>query len=75
MYCRSCGKMLADNSTICINCGVPVGRGKRFCPVCGEATADGAVFCVKCGAGFAPPQPAVPKDAKSRLLAGLFGIF
>ena len=75
MYCRACGKELENNTNICMNCGVPMGKGSSFCPACGGETCKDAVFCVRCGVGFIPPQPVIPKDARSRVVAGLLGIF
>lgn len=76
MYCRSCGKEMADNAVICMNCGVPVGKGKSYCPSCGEVTDPEAVMCVKCGGGLVWQDPnVVPQGARSSIVAGLLGIF
>ena len=75
MFCRACGKELDDNAAICMGCGVPMGKGSRFCPACGGETCKEAVFCVNCGVGFVRPAPVVPADARSRILAGILGIF
>lgn len=73
MYCRNCGKQMGDNAVICTGCGVPKGRGTAYCPNCGEKTSDMAVICVKCGCSFNyAPQG---YEQKSRLVAGLLGIF
>lgn len=76
MYCRSCGKEMADNAAICMNCGVPVGKGNKYCPRCGEETNPEAVMCVRCGGGLVWHDPnAVPQGTKSAIAAGLLGIF
>lgn len=70
MYCRTCGASLQSGSVICTNCGVPVGQGNHFCPNCAAETQPGAIVCVKCG------TPLTNRSVqKSRLVAGLLGIF
>ena len=75
MFCRHCGKEIDNAAVICVGCGVPVGKGKKYCPNCGEETAEEAVICVKCGVTLVPPAETVKKSAKSKLVAGLLGIF
>ena len=77
MYCKSCGRPLGDQDRICRYCGTPAGSGRGFCPQCGQPTQPDAAFCVHCGARLdraAPPDPGLP-PRKSRLVAGLLGIF
>lgn len=80
MFCRNCGNELAADTTICMNCGVPVGKGKKYCPTCGAEPDPEAVICVKCGTSLEQPKAApaatVPADpnAKSKLVAGLLAI-
>ena len=71
MFCRNCGNTLEPNAAVCLRCGVPIGKGNNFCPNCGEATHPEAVVCVKCGVGLSYTNAA----AKSKLIAGLLGIF
>ena len=73
MYCKNCGTQIADNAAVCLSCGVAVGNGAAFCPNCGSATQPGAVVCTNCGVslGGAVAGP----NAKSKLTAGLLGIF
>ena len=67
---------MADNASICMNCGVPVGKGKNYCPSCGETTNPEAVMCVKCGGGLVWQEPTPEnKGTKSSIVAGLLGIF
>lgn len=70
MFCRCCGAQIPDMSTVCLKCGVPRGQGNHFCPNCGAQTDPLAVVCVRCGA----PLTGV-YGPKSRLVAGLLGIF
>ncbi len=72
MFCRNCGNAIEPTAAVCLGCGVPVGRGVGYCPNCGEACHHEAVICVKCGAGLAPQTEI---GAKSKLAAGLLGIF
>lgn len=74
MYCRGCGNEMNDEAVMCTKCGVPTGKGNGFCPVCGEATNPDAVICVKCGASL-ETQANTAAGAKSKLVAGLLGIF
>lgn len=75
MYCKVCGKELAEETKICMGCGVPVGRGSGYCPECGQPTEKEAVICVSCGKTLVEPKTEIPADAKSSLVAGLLGIF
>lgn len=62
------------NAAVCVRCGCAAGTGVSYCPNCGEPTAPGAAVCVKCGCALVNRNaPAV--DAKSKLTAGLLGIF
>lgn len=72
MYCRNCGKEVAEQALMCMTCGVPPKSGKKFCQNCGEETNPGAELCTKCGVRLAI-EPS--KDtAKSRIAAGILGI-
>lgn len=73
MYCRNCGTQVDPRTYACPGCGVPMGVGNNFCPNCGNPTDPQAIMCVSCGMLFALPGPQTP--AKSRLVAGLLGIF
>ena len=76
MFCRHCGKEMPNEATICVSCGVPAGKGNAFCPVCGAAVAPEAAICVACGASLEQKKADEPKaDAKSKLVAGLLGLF
>lgn len=58
-----------------MGCGVPAGKGSGFCPVCGQAIAKEAVVCVHCGTALSEPKKEIPKEARSRVVAGILGIF
>lgn len=63
------------NAAVCVKCGVATGQGANFCQNCGQPLAPGAAVCTQCG--FAVQQAPVydPAMQKSKLAAGLFGIF
>ena len=70
MYCRTCGHQLADQAVVCVACGCPPAVGRRFCQRCGvEMTTPAATVCMRCGGQLINGQ------AKSKLVAGLLGIF
>lgn len=73
MYCKNCGQAIDNNAAVCIHCGVAVGGGANFCPNCGAQTAPGAAVCTQCGVALAQPVPA--GEQKSKMAAGLLGIF
>ena len=70
MYCRNCGNELSEHEDVCLKCGVKAGKGNKYCPNCGQAVDENASVCVHCGTKFA-----APKEPKSKLVAGLLGIF
>jgi TM2 domain-containing membrane protein YozV len=73
MFCRNCGQEIADNAAVCVHCGVSVGQAAKYCPNCGAETQENAVVCTKCGVALSKPVPA--GEQKSKLTAGLLGIF
>ena len=72
MYCRFCGKQVADQAVICMSCGCPPLSGKSYCNGCAAPTVPTAAICLKCGV---PLTQVAPADAKSKMAAGLLGIF
>ena len=72
MFCRNCGKEIANNAAVCINCGVAVGQGTNYCYNCGAGTSPDAAVCVNCGVALAP---VITGEQKSKMTAGLLGIF
>lgn len=82
MFCRNCGAQMHDEAVVCIQCGVPKGSGNKFCDKCGAETHPDAVVCVRCGCSFAKPNSTAQAgtqqftgERKSKLIAGLLGIF
>lgn len=74
MYCKNCGNAVDSNAAVCTSCGTPVGQGTQYCGNCGTELAPGAAVCMSCG--YAVQQAAVASpDAKSKMTAGLLGIF
>lgn len=54
MYCRNCGKEVAEQAVMCVSCGVPPRNGRNFCQNCGAETNAEALVCVNCGVKLAP---------------------
>lgn len=73
MYCRNCGNTMDNSAAVCVKCGVASGQGTAFCPNCGAQTPAGAAVCVKCGVALG--QPVNAAEQKSKMTAGLLGIF
>ncbi len=68
-HCRNCATELPPYAPACPTCGAPRGAGTNYCPVCTAQTHPQAVVCPNCGSSLRDPQ------AKSKLVAGLLGIF
>jgi TM2 domain-containing membrane protein YozV len=69
MYCRNCGRELAEQAVFCPSCGAAPSSGNKFCQNCGQPTDPVAEVCVKCGVRL------ITGGEKSKLAAGLLGIF
>lgn len=63
---------MTDEAVMCVKCGVAKGQGSNYCHNCGKPLAPDATVCLNCG--VANKQAPAP-DAKSKLVAGLLGIF
>lgn len=76
MYCKNCGNELFQGASVCTQCGASVGGGSGYCPNCAQQCDPLAVVCVKCGYQLSG-QPMAPTgtEQKSKLVAGLLGIF
>jgi TM2 domain-containing membrane protein YozV len=72
MLCRNCGKETPGQAMMCVGCGCAPLSGTSFCQNCGETSNSSADVCVKCGVKLAKTQQ---ESSKSRLAAGLLGIF
>lgn len=73
MFCRNCGNSMDNNAVVCVKCGVPKGQGTNFCPNCGVQTQANAAICTQCGIALSQPVP--QGEQKSKMTAGLLGIF
>ncbi len=69
MFCRNCGKEVAQQAIFCPSCGCAPTAGKNFCQNCGQPTDSVAEVCIKCGVRLGG------ETEKSKLVAGLLGIF
>ncbi len=75
MHCRNCGRDLDPRAIACVGCGLPPLLGRTYCQNCGAATDGAAEVCTRCGTRLAfQPQVGGPQ-LKSRLAAGLLGVF
>ncbi len=75
MYCKNCGCTIDDGAYACTNCGTYVGQGMNFCANCGNQVQPGAVICTNCGFSLNGGNTVAPPGAKSKMAAGLLGIF
>ncbi|MEO0114527.1 MAG: TM2 domain-containing protein [candidate division WOR-3 bacterium] len=71
MYCRVCGKEVAETAEICIQCGSKPLAGNKFCQNCGAETTPAAEVCIKCGVRLLTRA----RGGKDWLTALLFSIF
>ncbi len=77
MYCRSCGKQLADQAVMCPGCGNRPRGGARFCWHCGTETPAGIqqAACTSCGVGLSDPIASAFSNIggapRSKMAAGL----
>lgn len=72
-FCKNCGQPIDPQAVVCVRCGVAAGVGQAFCPNCGQQTLPGAAICTQCGCALT--QPVAPSAQKSKMAAGLLGIF
>lgn len=75
MYCKNCGSAMEQGAAICTNCGVQAGQGMNYCSNCGSPIQPGAAVCMSCGFATAGGKTIAPPGAKSKMAAGLLGIF
>ncbi|MEO0075278.1 MAG: TM2 domain-containing protein [candidate division WOR-3 bacterium] len=71
MYCRNCGKEVAEKAEICISCGVKPLSGNKYCQNCGVEVNPNAEICVKCGVRLSSRA----KGGKDWLVALLLSVF
>jgi TM2 domain-containing membrane protein YozV/RNA polymerase subunit RPABC4/transcription elongation factor Spt4 len=73
MYCRNCGKEMAEQAVVCVGCGVPKNAGRKFCQNCGKETIHIAEICPGCGVRLAiKPDASEGKDWLTTLLLCIF---
>lgn len=73
-FCKNCGEpYMTDEAVMCVKCGVAKGSGSNYCHNCGKPLAPNADVCLNCGVRNV--KMAAPGEAKSKLAAGLLGIF
>jgi len=68
MHCRNCGLEIDPKASICIHCGVQVGKGNQFCQNCGQTTMPTDKLCMQCGHQLAGGG----KDFLTTLLLNIF---
>lgn len=72
-FCKNCGEAyVTDEAVMCVKCGVAKGQGNNYCHSCGKPVAPEATVCLNCGVAH---KPQAATGAKSKLAAGLLGIF
>lgn len=66
MFCRNCGKEVAEQAVACMSCGLAPTNGNKFCWNCAAETNAAAIVCVKCGVPTTKPGRAAtaPRPAK-----------
>ncbi len=75
MFCKNCGNQIDANAAICVKCGFAKGTGNNYCSNCGAQVTPGAVVCMNCGFSLTNSPVVNPAEQKSKLTAGLLGIF
>ena len=76
MYCKQCGsEYVTDEAAICVSCGAPKGVGINYCHYCGQALQPNSTVCTKCGVATNSAPVYINGEQKSKIAAGLLGIF
>lgn len=75
MFCRNCGNQIDPYAAVCVKCGYQNGTGYNYCRNCGAQTQQGAFVCVQCGLPLEPQYAYYNTEQKSKIAAGLLGIF
>ncbi len=72
-FCKNCGEpYVTDEAGMCVKCGVLKGQGYNFCHNCGSPIPPQSAYCLNCGVANVAKANA---GTKSKIAAGLFGIF
>ena len=73
MFCRNCGEQYqTDEAVICVKCGTAKGQGANYCHFFVIFVNPQSAVCMNCGVAL---RPFAAYQAKSKIAAGLFGIF
>lgn len=73
-FCKNCGEAyMTDEAVMCVKCGVAKGQGTNYCHNCGKPLVPNATVCTNCGVPAG--TTAANGGAKSKIVAGLLGIF
>lgn len=73
MFCRNCGEQYeTEEAVICVKCWTAKGQGTNYCPHCGKPVKPETMVCANCGAAL---NPMSAHQGKSKLIAGILGIF
>lgn len=76
MYCKNCGKeFLSDHADVCLDCGATKGKGDKYCENCGAPVNPNQDVCLKCGTKLKEKSERGDGEPKSKMVAGLLGIF
>ena len=84
MFCKNCGAELLEGASFCTSCGTPIQEKKEcLCAQCGGPLSEENAFCPHCGASTKQQStqpntncaPITAGEPKSKLVAGLLGIF
>lgn len=77
MYCRYCGKEIADDAKFCPECGKRVDQnatdqkfylGENVCPVCGGYLSKSEKVCRKCGTSFDDAEKLMVNDENRKTM-------
>lgn len=78
VFCRNCGKEVAERAVVCVGCGLRPHDSNKFCPSCAAETQPAAVVCIKCGVPLTPARPAKaaagPPQPKDPIVCALLGL-
>lgn len=74
MYCQNCGKEVLETDQFCSHCGSKIEPITKYCQNCGALIDSQTQVCPQCGYQI-PPTVVKPRSVKSKLVAGLLGIF
>ncbi|MDR2019028.1 MAG: DUF4870 domain-containing protein [Syntrophobacterales bacterium] len=71
MFCRNCGKEMAQNADVCLSCGFRPSNGNKFCNNCGVETNPNQEVCIRCGVRLAHSGTSVDEGKLWCILAYL----